>query len=265
LKSKILFILLALIIGIASIAQAKEKTKEKWKEHRSSHFIIYYNDAPSDFIKSVSDTAEHYYGEITRNLGFYRTESWSWDKRASIYIYNDADDYVEKSKQASWSHGAAQVKDKIIRTFPSDHGFFDSTLPHELGHIIFREFVGFKSRIPMWMDEGVAMYQEKAKRWGANRVVKKAMKEGSLVSIPDLTEVRRLDNSTPREYVNLFYAESASIIYYLITELGRYRFVNFCKELKRGKRFDYALKEAYRRFENLEDLNESWVSYLKRQ
>jgi len=70
-----------------------------------------------------------------------------------LNIYDNADDYVQAGKMASWSHGVASPKNKVIRTFPAAHGFFDSTLPHELGHIIFREFVGFKAQVPIWFEE----------------------------------------------------------------------------------------------------------------
>lgn len=241
-----------------------KKYKEDWKEYRSHHFIIYYKEAPRDFIKSVEEMAEYYYSEIASNLGFMRHESWSWDRRAKIYIYLDAEDYVNAARQASWSSGAAAMREKVIRTYPAAHGFFDSTLPHELGHIIFREFIGFKSRIPLWLDEGVAMYQEKAKRWGANRAVAKTMEQDKFIPLGRLTTMR-LYNDTPRETVNLFYAEAASIVYYMITELGQHKFVSFCRKLKEGEKFEDALHDTYIRFKDVDDLNDSWVYYLKHQ
>ena len=234
-----------------------------WTKYRCQHFNIYYKDAPIDFIKTVEKAAEDYYDEITRNLGFTRYKSWSWDDRAIIYIYRDADDYVANSRQYKWSHGSASVREKIIRTFPAAHGFFDSTLPHELGHIIFREFVGYKFNVPLWLDEGVAMYQEKAKRWGVNKDVKKAVKNGSFIALQDLSNLR-LTNRTSKSVIDLFYAESASIVYFMITELGEHRFVNFCRQLKKGKKLKDALHLAYVRFRKVEDLNKAWVDYLKR-
>jgi len=182
-----------LLTFLCSGSQASEK--EDWKEFRSSHFIIYYKNAPRDMIETINETAEYYYQEITRNLGFYRHESWTWDKRAKIYIYRDSQDYVKTAKQMQWSHGAASAADKTIRTFPAAHGFFDSTLPHELGHIIFREFIGFNSFIPLWFDEGVAMYQEKARRWGSNQNVLKAMEEDRFIPLIELSYLKLYNQS----------------------------------------------------------------------
>jgi len=186
------------------------KQKNEWKEYKKQHFIIYYKDAPKDFVNTVEEAAEEYYSQISRNLGFTRYKGWSWDDRARIYIYDDSEHYVESGKRAQWSHGVASPKDKVIRTYPSAHGFFDSTLPHELGHIIFREFIGFRARIPAWFEEGVAMRQEKAKRWGAERAVRQSIKDGSFIPLEELTQLRLYKNSNT-QLVQLFYAESARI------------------------------------------------------
>ena len=108
------------------------------------------------------------------------------------------------------------------------------------------------------------MFQEKAKRWGAHKVVKQAMEKKQFLSIPDLFRLR-LYNNTDQDTIDIFYAESASIVYYLIMELGEYRFVQFCRNLKEGKVFDQALSSAYGRFDNLDDLNQAWVKYLENQ
>ncbi len=255
-KKATLFLLF--FIGLVSVGLAEEQ--QKWKESRSSHFLIYYNQAPEDFVKNVELLAEEEYETIAQNLGFTRYEGWTWDQRAKIYIYDDQEHYIG-ARNISWSHGMALVKEKVIRTFPTAAGFFDSILPHELGHIIFREFVGYKSKIPLWLDEGVAMYQEKAKRWGANKLVTKALAEGKFIPLKQLSQIMLNDNSD-QATVELFYAEAASIVYFMITELGDYRFVNFCRQLKEGCRMDDAIHRAYARFENMNDLNDVWVKYL---
>ena len=234
--------------------------EEDWNEFKGQHFLIYYQNAPLDFVRNVEESAENEYEEIARNMGFTRYEGWNWEKRAQIYIYDDQEQYVASSN-IPWSHGVALAQDKIIKTFPSAYGFFDSTLPHELGHVIFREFVGYKAQIPLWLEEGVAMYQEKAKRWGANKSVQEAMKNKKFIPLPELTS-GLLRGNPSQEAVQLFYDESASIVYFMITELGEYRFVNFCRELREGKKFEDALREAYVRFQDMDDLNKVWEKYL---
>lgn len=235
----------------------------EWRECRVRHFAIYYKDAPEDFIQSVKDAAQRSHEEIVRELGFARFASPE-DSDISVYIYADQQDYIDSSQQEGWSHGAAYVQQRLVRTFPAAHGFFDSVLPHELGHIVFRDFVGDNPTIPLWMDEGVAMYQERARRWGAHRVVKGALAAGSFIPLPQLSELR-LTKETPRALVELFYAEAASVVYYMIADLGTQRFVRFCQQLREGTNFKEALHRVYGRFRNLDDLNRAWLNYLERQ
>ena len=249
-------LIIALFFGIMPISSASNE----WNDLKSRHFIIYYKDAPREFIKAIKQSAEDYYFDIVDELGFMRDQIWTWDERVKIYIYNDQQDYIASARQARWSAGSTILGSKVIRTFPSAHGFFDSLLPHELGHIIFRDYVGFESNIPLWFDEGIAMYQEKAKRWGANQQVKDAIKDKRFQNLFDL----RLTRTSSQDDVNLFYAESASAVYYLISEFGSFKFLNFCRNLKKGLSFDRALKKSYYRFENVNDLNKAWVSYLKK-
>ncbi len=237
---------------------------EGWTEKRSQHFLIYSRDVPSDFVKEVVDAAEEYYVSITRNFGFTRFESWAYEDRAKIYIYKDQDDYVSSARQAGWSQGTVLTKSRVIRTFPSAQGFFDTLLPHELGHIIFREFVGDTVSLPLWFEEGVAMYQEKSRRWGAHEDVKIAIEKKKFIPLMDL-KPGLLRYGADEETVHLFYAESASVVYFLIKEFGENRFENFCRKLKYGGTFYDSLKRTYGRFGAVEELNQAWVDYLKKK
>ncbi|MBF0504710.1 MAG: hypothetical protein HQL14_06360 [Candidatus Omnitrophica bacterium] len=249
-----------LLLAHPSFAAVVDKS---WQQLKGEDFIVYYRaDVPDDFVRTTMDCAENELRRVVDNLGIVHYENWSLDHRASIYIYSDQGDFVKNGRQALWSHGTAFARSKMIKTFPEAEGFFDAILPHELGHIIFREFVGFSTEIPLWFEEGMAMNQEKAKRWGANRTVKEAIKNGSFIPLSKLSHMRLYMNSK-QELVGLFYAESASIVYFMITELGEQQFFMFCRELKNNMPFDVALKKVYSRFKNLDELNQFWVDYLE--
>lgn len=247
---------------IMLLAAARPAAAEEWKEHLTRHFRIFHKSAPMGFVKNVESAAERLYEEIARDLGFTRYRGWAFDERAKIYIYEDQEDFIASAQAANWSHGYASVREKTVRTFPSAHGFFDSLLPHELGHIIFREFVGPYINVPGWFEEGVAMYQEKGKRWGANQAVRTAIADGKFIPLNELS-LMNLAYNTDKDLVTLFYAESASVVYYLITEFGDYKFVRLCRKLKEKKSFEQALMETYPMFNSLEDLNRRWKAYVE--
>lgn len=244
--------------SLLSFAKVGFTVKSEWNVEKSQHFEVYYKNVPEDFVKEVEDAAEGYYYSISKNLGFARYKGWSVNERAKIYIYDDQDDYLRNARQAGWSHGVAYVRQKKIQTFPSDSGFFDALLPHELGHIIFREFIGYDVRIPLWLEEGVAMNQERSRRLGAHKKVEEFINDGSFIPLERLNLSGRVTN----EDVHRFYAESASIVNFMLEEYGASRFDRFCEKIKSGYPFKSSLSSVYIRFETVEELNEKWVEFL---
>jgi hypothetical protein len=253
---------LCLIIGNCPLLFADDN-QNTWLQMKGQDFIIYYRtDVPEDFVQTAMDTAEEEFKRVTDNLGITNNPSWAWEKQIKIYIYRDRDDYVKNGGQAMWSHGVAFAQAKTIKTYPEVDGFFDSILPHELGHIIFRDYIGFTAVIPLWFEEGVAIYQEKAKRLGSNKAVQEAIENGQFIPLSQLSGVRLYKDSNA-QVVDLFYTESASAVYYLITELGDQEFYMLCEELKNNTPFQEALHKVYLRFKTIDDLNQAWVDYLQ--
>lgn len=257
-KIKIIFLLIAFNLAHFVFAQ----DSEKWKTVKSTHFIAYYNNADGSFLNKVVEKSEEYYNQIADTLGFRRYNFWLWDNRAKIYIYDNADQYQLATGQPSWSAGAAISKEKIIYTFPNEKGFLQTILPHELGHIIFREFVGFDNYvIPLWLDEGVASYQEAGRRITAEMLVKQAIKDNRLMSLQDLSAFNVLSLKN-REAVNIFYAEAFSIVDYLIKKFGSDKFVLFCQVIRDKKNLEEAIRYTYS-FNDLKEFDAAWQKYLR--
>lgn len=252
------YILLSVIFVLTfSILNAAE-----WNIAKGTHFLVYYKNAPQNFIDQVMQNAENYYNIIADDLGFRRYDFWLWDNRAKIYIHDDAKAYQLATGQPAWSSGCAYAKGKIIHSFPYAQGFSETILPHEMGHIIFREFVGFNNpAIPIWLDEGVASYQEKTRRMGASRMLREAMNQGRFINFDALWTFNP-HFTTDTAAVTLFYAESVNIVDYLIGKYGKDSFVLFCQNLKEKSNFDRALSSAYP-FKNKQELGIAWQDYLK--
>lgn len=235
----------------------------KWQEYKSTHFIIYYKNAPDNFIVKLSEKAEDYYNKIAEDLGFMRYDFWLWENRAQIYIYDTTEEYQAATGMPGWSLGGVRPQEKIINAFMHEEGFLQVILPHELGHIIFREFVGFNNyAIPLWLDEGVASYQEKAKHPLIKTTINKAIQDGTFMNIDALAAFKPMD-SVDRKAIDLFYIESISIVNYLIKEFGKDNFVTFCQALRDKKDLNRALASAFP-FSNTKELQEYWQAYLKK-
>ena len=253
------FILCFLFIFIGSSFALEEKD---WKIEKSEHFMVYYRQASEDFVKKTISKAEEYYHSITEDLGFTRYNFWLWENRAKIYIYNDAEDYKTQTGKPAWSGGVAYYHEKVIETYPWAQGFFQSLLPHELGHIIFREFIGSQNNAPIWLDEGVAIYQEKLRRKDIKSKLLQAIDQNKLIALTKLSEIN-IGFVQDKEMVELYYTEAISVVDYLINQFGKDNFVLLCKGIKERKSFDQAISDAYKVYKNLEELDKAWVRYLK--
>jgi hypothetical protein len=255
-------VMISVLMGAGAVGLAEEKMD--FNESKSTHFIVYSApDVPQDFINTMTEYAERYYGELTDKLGFTLFNYWTWDNRAKIYIYASQEEYVRQTGQPSWSGGAAAYEKKTIWTYPRGAGFFDSLLPHELGHIILHEVIG-EREVPLWFEEGVASYSEAAKRFGSDQIIKNALANDTFMPLSDLSKI---DGATLRSGTNvdLFYAEAISLITYLIDNFGVDRFNRLCEKLKDGKKMDDALAYAYFDIRNIDDLGKFWEESLRRK
>jgi len=257
-----------------------------WKELSSDHFIIKFTQ-DEKFAKGVLDRAEQYYRSIASDIGYPRySEFWTWDKRAKIYIYPDKASFLKATGQPGWSEGMADYGNKQIISYAWSRGFEDSLLPHEMAHLIFRDFVGFRGEIPLWLDEGVAQWAEVGKRAYIKDMSRQLYIEDALLSLKDMMrlDIRRITaedrvyirgNRTKEDdpgvlflsgesLINTYYLQSVSLVGFLIERYGSERFARFCRELRDGKSMDEALSYTYPdSMRSLAELEKNWRQYLQ--
>lgn len=234
---------------------------EEWKELRSVHFVIYYKRASRDFLYKLRRTAEDYYKDILDELGFRRSEFWTWENRAMIYLFDSSQEYIEETKMASWSAANVDYRNKIIRTYPNAPNLLENVLAHELAHIIFREYVGFGSNVPLWLDEGVAMFMEKKRDANLFKRELQALEQDNVLSsLKELTTINKA-TSFAEDKAKIFYIQSFNIVYFLIKQFGKDAFSRFCYLLKQGKSLEKSLWLTYY-IRGLDDLETKWRSYF---
>jgi len=257
-----------------------------WQSVGGDHFLVYFT-ANEKFAKDVLDKAEFYYRNIATDLGYPRySQFWTWDNRVKIYIYADRESFVKATGQAEWAEGLADYANKQIISYAWSQGFIESLLPHEMAHLIFRDFVGFKGEIPLWLDEGVAQWAEELKRTQVKAVASKFYREDSFLSVEDMMrlDIRRLKQedriyirSAPTKdgergilflsldnLVGTYYLQSVSLVGFLIERYGSNSFAVFCRELRDGKKMEQALRSAYPdSLRSIEELESKWREYLQ--
>ncbi len=261
---------------------------QNWKEVGGDHFIINYLDDQS-FASEVSHQAEIYYQRIASDLGYPRySEFWSWDHRVRIYIYPDKGSFINATHQPAWSEGMADYTSKRIISYTHSESFLTTILPHEMAHLIFRDFVGFKGEVPLWLDEGVAQWAEPLKREKVKAVSRYLLENNRFFSVKDLVglDIRKVDSNsqitvhsfpdekgerkllyfTGAQAVESFYVEAVSLVGFLIERYGAETFTEFCRQLRDGKSLEDALRLTYlTHIANVEELEGVWLKYLAQE
>jgi hypothetical protein len=234
---------------------AAEDAADAWRELKGKHFIIYSQD-DSVASRAVLHQAEAYYDSIVKKLGFKRLDNfWLWERRAKIKLYASHHAFIQAAKAPAWAVAKASVRSRTIEGFGSSALFLKSRLPHELAHLIFREYIGFTGTIPLWLDEGVAQWCEQ----GDHQASVRPMREW--IPLQTLTSMSVRQNQDAHR-VRLFYNESASLVQYLVESYGRDRFSKFCRQLRDGKTLDGALRFTYpKSISSMVALEQQWSAW----
>lgn len=247
-------ILLALagLTAWASLLRAAEDVA--WQKTASTHFIVMHT-GDETLAKAVSERAESYYSTIAADLGYTRYQNfWLWDKRVKILIYPTAEAFAAACDAPSWAAGRANAKKHEIASYKqSGEGFLSALLPHEMSHLILADFIG-EENIPLWLTEGFAQWEESDRK-----SIPAMPASGQKFFLKDLVamDIRREANRTR---VGLFYAQSASVVGYLIKTCGGESFGKFCRALRDGKPVETALTTAFPRdVPTLETLGQKWL------
>jgi hypothetical protein len=253
-------ILLFFIFISLPVQYSNSLSEEKWWVKKSTHFIVYYKQQPyPGFIEKFINKAESYYRSILETLGFRRFDFWTWDNRCKIYLESTHNDYIEGGLRPVWSRGHVNIQKRVIRSY-INKDLLDTILPHEMAHLIFREFVGYKRRLPLWLDEGVATLMEEENREKRLATAKDLVKSGVFLTIDKLTQITHGTLITPP---TIFYAQASSLVDFLLQAYGKRRFLDFCRCLRDKDDWERCLLESYR-VSDFSQLNKKWLDFLNK-
>ncbi len=243
----------------------------EWQKTKGKHFIIYHpKDMDSWKSRQILNKAEKYYVSIANQIGYVRYDQyWTWKDRVKIFIFNDKAQFVKETGLPDWSLGGA-VRDektfesKAILTYRQEEDFLDGVLPHEISHLMLRDYFA-PQPVPMWFDEGIAQLNEEHKSAWSKRVLPKILEEGYAFSLQKLFDTQVGRNSKPEEVLP-FYAQSISVIDFLIKRFGKGQFSIFTQKLKLTGSCAAALKAAYSyaSMDSVELLEKKWLRYINK-
>ena len=225
-------------------------------ELESMHFKVraYGQDA----VKSVSEQAEQTYTRIMSDTNLY-----SFQQRSlyQIVVYASHEEYRRKTGQPEWSGGCSLGNS--IYTFGGAQ--LQTTIAHEMTHLIWFEYMGRADMDQRWVNEGLAVYEE-TKAAGNSRIDPFVLARATLRTTPlPVDQMIHLVPATERERtVTLWYAQAESIVQFMIERGGRMGFSAFLGALKDGRAVDDAVRSSFvGTWSSLADVVQAWQRSLQ--
>ena len=99
-------------------------------------------------------------------------------------------------------------------------------------------------RLPLWFEEGVAQLQEASKSEIAHQICRALVLQQRQIPLATLMVWDIRQEKDPNK-VKVFYAQSLSVVEFLLKNYGSVAFGDLCRNLKNGKTFEEALRGAY--------------------
>ena len=135
-----------------------------------------------------------------------------------------------------------KVTNDIILLIPVECGSPDrtDTLRHEFGHILNQTAgEGSLTKLPAWLDEGTAVYAQTGPG-DYQTAFAQAARAKQLIPFSEMGT----PTSDARK-VGIFYGEAYNMVKFLVDKAGPTKYGEFFATMKKGQRFDAALKTVY--------------------
>jgi hypothetical protein len=206
---------------------------------QGGELTLFWYTGSDSFARELMDACQEGLARLTQDIGTYS------ERPIKIYIYaSDSDLKGAMISSNEWSGGVAFTDFGIIAISisPSELDWGKGALVHELTHLIVRQatFSPY-GQLPIWLDEGLATYNEGELDPVLRSYLEEAISKNELISVRSLCS----PFSAYSEKAYLSYAESYSLVEYLLDNYGQGKMLDLLALLKQGNTYDEALTKVY--------------------
>jgi acyl-CoA-binding protein len=200
--------------------------------------LFWYTGGDS-FARELMAACQEGLAKLTQDIGAYP------ERPIKIYIYASTTDLKGAMiSSQEWTGGVAFTEFSTIAIGipPSELDWGKKALVHELTHLVVRQatFSPY-GQLPLWLDEGLAMYNEGELDPDFRSCLEEAILKDELISVRSLCS----PFSAYSEKACLSYAQSYSLVKYLLDIYGQDKMLDLLALLKQGSTYDEALTEVY--------------------
>jgi len=229
--------------GNETVSETKTATwlddVHRWQTLSSGQLRVHYYGMDKSFAQSMLDAGLEGMARNARDAGL------TTEDPVDIYVYPNYDDLRDAILyEPSWTGGQAFSDQNIVimGTSGTGSGWDEATVIHELTHVLVGHFTfSCLGDVPQWLNEGLAVYSEGQLDPQFQNSLDRAMQNDTLLSVRSISG----SFSEVSDKANLSYAQSYSIVNFLIETYGQPNMTELLSGLRDGLTLDQALQQTY--------------------
>lgn len=194
------------------------------------HFIIFYDDL--NLAVKTKKLAESNYDRLVSELSFKPKD------KIKIYLYSNQKEYLAINPPEE-TIGFAEPSSNQI-SLSAEAGSLETTIPHEITHIIFIKSIPEIFKIPFWFIEGLAIFESDYPSYSVEE--ENLFLKGDIDSIPRLNQIMSAPSDVEtRRKVSL---EGYLIIKFISSRYGTDKLRIIITNLQHRSSFENAIKKS---------------------
>jgi len=231
-----------------------DDTRYDWRSLTEGRLTLYWYSGNDAFAQELMATAQGAMARLADDTGA------ELERQARLYVYaNSSDLQGSMIYPQEWTGGVAftRYSTMAIGIAPADIDWGKRAIAHELTHLVIHQItLNPYNDLPTWLDEGLAVRSEGLLDPTYSSYLASAIATGSLISVQSLASPF---SAFSNEAV-LSYAESYSLVDFLIASYGQEEMSQLLSVFRQGSGYDEALEEVYGF--DMDGLDSLWREYV---
>lgn len=231
-----------------------DDTRYSWRSLTEGKVTLYWYKGDDAFAGELMAAAQEAMERLAEDTGA------ELERPARLYIYADSGDLQGAMiYPQEWTGGVAftRYSTMAIGIAPDNIEWGKGSIAHELTHLVIHQItLNPYNDLPTWLDEGLAMRSEGLLDPRYSTYLSQAIAAGSLISVQSLCS----PFSAFSGEAILSYAQSHSLVEFLIIRYGQDKMSELLTIFKEGSGYDDALEAVYGF--DMDGLDSLWRDYV---
>lgn len=229
----------------------------QWRSLVQGDITLYWYQGGESFAQEIMQTAQEALVRLAEDTGAYLV------RPIKVYIYASSQDLLGAMIfPQEWTGGVAYTTYGTL-AIGINTGILEwgkRAIVHELAHLVTHQMTSNPyNSLPTWLSEGLSVYAEGEPEAAYNTYLNQAILQDALISVRSLSS----PFSAYADQSYLSYAQSRSLVDFMISRYGQDRMLELLDTFKQGSGYDAALVKVYGF--DMDGLDALWRDYVTEQ